>query len=127
MKNLGGDYLDFWNSVNCLQILLTVITIVISFTQAMDPVVVHTMAAISLLTIYLNLFYMARMHDELAWFNTLFQKTVSDLSAMLIMYLLCILTFGTSTSVLNQSRVIEDEDQVMIVGLGNQLFNSILT
>jgi len=72
MKNLGTKYLDFWNSVNCLQIGLTIVTIILSFTEAMDPVVVHTMAAISLLTIYLNLFYMVRMHEELAWFNTLF-------------------------------------------------------
>jgi len=108
MKNLGLDYLDFWNSANCLQILLTVITIIACFFEAVDPEIVHTMAAISLLTIYLNLFYMARMQDELAWFNILFQKTILDLRAMLIMYLLCILTFGTSTSVLNQSRIIED-------------------
>lgn len=96
-------------------------------TESIDSIDLNTLAAITLVLIYLNLFYIVRVVDNLAWFNTLTAKTIKDLYSMLIMYMICLLTFSMSQTVLNKNRTKSGENQVIVDGFGNSIIDSLLT
>jgi len=127
MLVLGRKYLEMWNLVNCMQIIMTITTITLSFFDSGKDYTVNTIAALAIFTIYLNLFYIVRVNDDYAWFIMLLTKTVYDIKAMLVMYFICLCTFATTSTVLNQSRKSDSDTEVVVSAFDNQLLNSLLT
>jgi len=99
-----SDYLQFWNLVNLVQISLNLATIISSFFIMSEAEGLFTIAAISMFTSCLNLFYIIRIYDNLAWFIILLQKTIRDLDSIIIVFMMCLLTFGSTSVVLQKSR-----------------------
>jgi len=65
------EYLEFWNLINILQIALNIATIIFSFFPLENTDDLYTLAAISMFISCLNLFYIIRIYDNLAWFIVL--------------------------------------------------------
>lgn len=65
----------------------------------------------------LNLFYIIRVYDNLAWFIILLGKTVKDLDSIIIVFFICLLTFATTTMVLQKSR--SDEAEPLVIDIVN--------
>jgi len=104
---------------------MTITTITFSLFDSGKNYTLSTIAALAIFVIYLNLFYIVRVNDDYAWFIMLLTKTVDDIKPMLKMYFICLCTFATTSTVLNQSR--SSDTEVVVGAFDNQLLNSLLT
>jgi len=74
----------------------------------------------------INMFYIIRVYDNLAWFIILLQKTVKDLDSIIIVFVLCLLTFGSTSIVLQKSR--SDLNQPLVVdAIGVSIIDAMIT
>eukprot|EP00351_Strombidinopsis_sp_SopsisLIS2011_P001730 CAMPEP_0116881554 /NCGR_PEP_ID=MMETSP0463-20121206/13645_1 /TAXON_ID=181622 /ORGANISM="Strombidinopsis sp, Strain SopsisLIS2011" /LENGTH=89 /DNA_ID=CAMNT_0004533573 /DNA_START=1759 /DNA_END=2028 /DNA_ORIENTATION=+ len=72
------------------------------------------------------MFYIIRVYDNLAWFIILLQKTVKDLDSIIIVFVLCLLTFGSTSIVLQKSR--SDLNQPLVVdAIGVSIIDAMIT
>jgi len=120
------DYLEFWNLINILQIALNLVTVVCSFFMEENTDDLYTLAAISMFISCLNLFYIIRIYDNLAWFIVLLSKTVKDLDSIIIVFFICLITFGNTSLILQKSRSSESEPLIPDV-VGLQLIDAWVT
>jgi len=121
-----SDYLQFWNLVNILQISLNLATLISSFFVYEETNGLYTIAAISMFMSCLNMFYIIRVYDNLAWFIILLQKTVKDLDSIIIVFVLCLLTFGCTSLVLQKSRS-DASDALVVDAIGVPVIDAMIT
>jgi len=115
-----------WNLLNLLQIVLNLITVIWSFFDHEDTYGLYTLASISMFMSCLNLFYIIRIYDSLAWFIILLAKTVKDLDSVIIVFFICLFTFGTTNMVLQKSRS-EEAAPLVIEVVGVEIIDTIIT
>eukprot|EP00351_Strombidinopsis_sp_SopsisLIS2011_P001741 CAMPEP_0116882276 /NCGR_PEP_ID=MMETSP0463-20121206/14476_1 /TAXON_ID=181622 /ORGANISM="Strombidinopsis sp, Strain SopsisLIS2011" /LENGTH=89 /DNA_ID=CAMNT_0004535235 /DNA_START=4487 /DNA_END=4756 /DNA_ORIENTATION=- len=72
------------------------------------------------------MFYIIRVYDNLAWFIILLQKTVKDLDSIIIVFVLCLLTFGCTSLVLQKSRS-DASDALVVDAIGVPVIDAMIT
>lgn len=68
------------------------------------------LASISVICLYLELFYWLRLFDSLAYYVRMVSETIKDISYFIILLVLCIFTFAHAVFVLNSTSKQDDQE-----------------